>query len=406
MLSKLTPITTAVAARWQELTWPELTPGDVRNLAVVATFFVLFALEARFAYRKHVPRLIRQSYFTNLGSFILNDTLMSVLAVSTLWLVAERHAGFGLLSDISDPYAKGLASFVLLDLALYGWHWLNHHLDVLWMLHRVHHSDRCMNVSTAFRLHGGEIALTTLVKAAFIILTGIDSALLLANEAVITLFVMFHHTNIAFPGERWLARVIVVPALHRTHHSTRRAEHDRNYGAVLSLWDRLFGTLSVREPETLGIHQVPGQNLLDLVRFGLIWNLPPQPLALQAMIAEAAYFRAEKRGFAPGHEFDDWLTAEQEILARSDRLAADRVRLTMDCARSPATLARSVRDVVRAQAAACVAALMRDAMLVRRLLQVGMQRVVCCLGGCVVRASASGKRPRGAGRIRLCLLDR
>ena len=147
MLSSLTPLQNTVNA----IEWPNLSIGELRALAVLVAFWVLFALEARFALRKHAPRTVRQSYFTNLGAFILNDTLMSLLSVSSLWLMAERFAPFGLLRDISSPVVKAIVSFLLLDLALYLWHRANHRYDALWLFYKVHHSDRCMNASTASR---------------------------------------------------------------------------------------------------------------------------------------------------------------------------------------------------------------------------------------------------------------
>ena len=314
MLNKLTPIFTSINSQLPDLSWPEFTAGDLRTLAVLTAFVVLFALEARFSYREQAAAAVRQSYCTNMGVFILNDTLMSLLSVSSLWFVAERCADTGLLAFISDPAGKAIASFLLLDLALYFWHRANHSFNSLWMFHKVHHSDRCVNVSTAFRLHGVEVFLTTVVKAAFIVMMGVDTAVLLANEAVVTLFVMFHHTNITFRGEHWVGRLTIVPYLHRAHHSTERHEHDRNYGAVFSFWDRLFGTFADLEPKELGIKYVPGLSLIELVKLGLTRAVLPPPEALQGMIAEAAYFRAEKRGFAPGYEIADWLEAEEEIL--------------------------------------------------------------------------------------------
>jgi len=66
----------------------------------------------------------------------------------------------------------------------------------------------------------------------------------------------------------------------------------------------------------MGLENVPGQSLLDLVKFGVMPPKAPQPPTLQTMIAEAAYYRAEKRGFVPGYDQIDWLEAEKEILAR------------------------------------------------------------------------------------------
>ena len=118
-------------------------------------------------------------------------------------------------------------------------------------------------------------------------------------------------------GWKILGQVIIVPSLHRTHHSTQRCEHDSNYGAVLSLWDRLFGTLSELNPAEIGIKGSTPQDLVNLIKFGFTLDTPPtvQPINLDAMIAEAAYYKAEKRGFYPGNEFRDWLEAKREIIA-------------------------------------------------------------------------------------------
>ena len=118
-------------------------------------------------------------------------------------------------------------------------------------------------------------------------------------------------------GEKLLGQFIIVPSLHRTHHSTQRCEHDSNYGAVLSLWDRLSGTLSKVEPVAIGIKGSSPQDLVNLIKFGFTLPNPPtvQALNLDAMIAEAAYYKAEKRGFYPGNDLQDWLEAKSEIIA-------------------------------------------------------------------------------------------
>jgi sterol desaturase/sphingolipid hydroxylase (fatty acid hydroxylase superfamily) len=296
-----------------DLSWSGLTAEDCRNYAVLAMLPLLLACEAPFARKEGRPKDYRQSYLANCGTLVLNDILLSVASVSSLWFVAENYSDHGLLSGITNPWLQAAASFVLLDLVLYFWHRANHRFDWLWMFHKVHHSDRVMNATTAFRLHFVEVLMTAALKALFIVGLGVKASVVMANEAVITLFVMFHHANLAFPGERWLARWVIVPYLHRVHHSVRRKEHDRNYGAVFSWWDRLFGTLAELEPAELGLKHVPGQNPLQLVQFGFRRPAAPSPKTLHAMISEAAYYRAEKRGFTPGYEYRDWLEAEREI---------------------------------------------------------------------------------------------
>jgi len=314
-----------------ESAWRQISAADLRAFAILAAFALLFAWEARRGYRKTPATITRQSYLSNLGTFLLNDTMMSLMSVSTLLLLAEKIGRKGLLGWIPDPLVKSALSLLLFDLALYAWHRANHRFDCLWMFHKVHHSDPSMNVSTAFRLHFVEVVFTTLVKAAFVVLTGVEAAMLLANEALITMMVMFHHANIRFQGERLLGYALIVPSLHRVHHSTVRREHDNNYGAVFSVWDRLFGSFAEGEPVTIGLESVPGQSVLGLLRYGLTcgWTPKAQPAPsaspsfserqfLERMIAEAAYYRAERRGFAPGNDFLDWLEAEREIRSRQD----------------------------------------------------------------------------------------
>lgn len=300
----------------------DISARDAASFGVLIVLIVFLALEVRVA-RREPQRwsLLRGSIRANLGLLLFNDLVLSLLSTTSLLLLAERHSG-GLLSRVENSLAYALLAFGLLDLTLYFWHWANHRFDSLWMFHKVHHSDLSMNASTAFRLHFMEVLLTVLVKAVFILVTGVQTTVVLFNEAIMALFVVFHHTSLSVRGEKWLGRVIVTPSLHRVHHSMLRQEHDHNYGAVFSIWDRMFGTLAELEPARLGLRDVGPQDFLDLLTSGLTPFPVPRPSGLAAMIAEAAYYKAEKRGFAPGMEMLDWLDAEQEIIHRVGRRQA------------------------------------------------------------------------------------
>ena len=303
----------------------------LETFVIVSAFVVLLGLELQLTRDKRRTHALRQSYGTNLATFLFNDLLMSLLSVASLLVLAERYGKQGLLHQLDDPAAKATIAFVLFDLTLYLWHRANHTFDWLWAFHKVHHSDRSMNVSTTFRLSFIELLLTTVVKAVVIIATGVDAVVVGACEAVTTVFVLFHHMNIAFRSERWLGQIIVVPSFHRVHHSMQRKEHDSNYGAVFSFWDRVFGTFSEPRPVTVGLPNVSGQSFLELLRFGFPHATPPQskptsvhtsansipaPEMLNRMIAEAAYYRAQLRDFRPGSDVSDWLVAEREIIQR------------------------------------------------------------------------------------------
>ena len=297
--------------------WPTMVPGEVLSLTLLMVFATLATLEFHAPREKLPKKHLRQSYKINFSLFIFNSIAMSLVSASSLLILAKRYSNKGLLNTLSSPTWKAVLSFLLLDLLMYLWHKACHSYDCLWMFHKVHHNDPYLNISTAFRIHFLEIFLIYILKAILIIIFGIEAAMVLTSEAIMTFFIMFHHTNISFMGEKLLGHVIIVPSLHRTHHSTQRNEHDSNYGAVLSLWDRLFGTLTELKPAEIGINGSSPQDLINLIKFGFTLQTPPsvQPINLDAMIAEAAYYKAEKRGFYPGNDIHDWLEAKRDIIA-------------------------------------------------------------------------------------------
>ncbi|MBT9098549.1 sterol desaturase family protein [Methylovulum psychrotolerans] len=296
--------------------WPTTLSGEGVAVILLAFFGVCYGLEQLFPHRKPIKR--RGSYGTNLGLFAVNNTVLSLLSVSSLFLLAQHYAEQGLLRYINHPAAQMIVAFLVLDLLLYLWHRACHSFDGLWLFHRVHHNDPYLNTSTALRIHILELLITNLLKAGYVVLLGVDQLMMMVNEMLITLLTLFHHTNIAFKGEQWLGKLLIMPYLHRAHHSTERYEHDSNYGAALSVWDRLFGTLNEREPEAIGLNGHQPQALIGLFKLGFNIATPasvPQslPVELEMMIAEAAYYRAEKRDFSPGYELLDWLEAKNDI---------------------------------------------------------------------------------------------
>ncbi|MGR8979018.1 MAG: sterol desaturase family protein [Gammaproteobacteria bacterium] len=300
-----------------------LLSGEMAAITLVLLFAVLSNLELHHPKLEQPRKGLSQSYRTNLSLLFFNSLVMSMLSISTLVVLFDAVAGKGLLTVVSNPILKIALSFLLLDFLHYIWHTLCHKFDGLWMFHKVHHNDQYINVSTAYRIHLVELLLTAILKSIYIISVGIDKKAAFAYEIIYPFFVMFHHTNITFAGEKLFGYLIVTPYLHRAHHSKEREEHDSNYGAILSIWDRLFGTLTNLEPAAVGIKGKSPQTFWGLIKFGFTVPAPVQSpirasnevcIDMNMMIAEAAYYRAEKRSFSPGYELYDWLEAKKEIM--------------------------------------------------------------------------------------------
>jgi len=169
-----------------------------------------------------------------------------------LW--AEK-AHFGLLHWLHigggwQGVAAVVFSVVVLDLLIYAQHVVFHIVPVLWRLHRVHHADQEIDVSTGLRFHPIEILLSMLIKMAVVALLGAPVAAVMIFEMLLNGMAMFNHSNVRLPLllDAVLRRLLVTPDMHRVHHSVLRAETNSNYGFNLSLWDRFFGTY-IDQPE-------------------------------------------------------------------------------------------------------------------------------------------------------------
>lgn len=245
------------------------TDRDTQKAVILSLFGIFLVIEKYFAWRKDEPEAKKKSYSVNLLIFVFNDIFLSLLSVSSLLMIADRYSEYGLLHTMRNGFLKTFLVFILLDATLYFWHRERHARPFLWMFHKVHHSDLCMNTATTFRLHFVEVFLTTVVKSIFIVLVGVPAVLVLFCEMFITVIVMFNHSNISFRGEKMLGKVFIVPCKHVVHHSSIGSEQHMNFGFALSVWDRLLGTCKKTVPLALGLHNMEEQGVFDtiLLRF-------------------------------------------------------------------------------------------------------------------------------------------
>ena len=212
-------------------------------------FLALFVLlEFIIPWRKRVSgRLLR--WPENLSITVLN-TLILRYSVAIVPLIAARYVEMhemGLLNilGLSENAAVHIAlSYILLDLVIYFQHRVFHRVPLLWRFHRVHHSDVDLDVTSGFRFHPVEIILSILIKAAAIIAIGPAMVGVVLFEVILNAGSMFNHSNIRVPKklEGVLCMLVVTPRMHLVHHSTTKETMNKNYGFVISIWDRIFST--------------------------------------------------------------------------------------------------------------------------------------------------------------------
>ena len=181
-------------------------------------------------------------------SLVVIDTavvrfLLPVLSVG-LALIAQEH-GWGVLNNIMLPiWIKIVLAVAALDFVIYLQHVLFHFLPILWRLHRMHHTDLDIDVTTGNRFHPIEIVISAGIKLGAVALIGPPAAAVVAFEVALNATSQFNHGNIRIPEtlDRWLRLVVVTPDMHRVHHSIIPRETNSNFGFNLPWWDRPCGT--------------------------------------------------------------------------------------------------------------------------------------------------------------------
>jgi len=218
-----------------------------RLLITLLVFGVLAIWETKWP-RRRLSKTKSQRWPGNLCIALLNGLMVRTLLP---WLVPVLVAHqafvsqFGLLNQWHLPFLfELLITLMALDLLIYWQHRLFHRLPALWHLHRVHHTDTGVDVTTSLRFHPLEIALSLAIKSLVVWLLGAPVFAVLLFEILLNGLAMFNHCNLNLPAriDQMLRKVVVTPDMHRVHHSVLADEHNSNFGFNLSCWDRCFGS--------------------------------------------------------------------------------------------------------------------------------------------------------------------
>lgn len=189
----------------------------------------------------------RKRWPHHIGIAVLGILLVRFSLPMTLagFAVVVNHHQWGILPLINLPFfIQIMISLIALDVLIYAQHVAFHHIPVLWRLHRVHHADTEMDVSTALRFHPLEILISMGIKFAAVLVIGVPAEAIVVFEIMLNACAMFNHGNLYLPAsiDKVLRFVLVTPDMHRVHHSVISRETNSNYGFSLAAWDRLFRT--------------------------------------------------------------------------------------------------------------------------------------------------------------------
>lgn len=256
---------------------PEFSEATVR-LAAFAGIFASMALLEQFLPRRERFPARGQRWLTNWGMLIVDSVVLRILFPAAAVGVAlwAQSAGFGLFNMIDVPIIFAVIFVIIfMDFAVWLEHVASHHWPWLWRIHKVHHADVDLDVTSALRFHPLEIIVSMIWKGALVALLGAPPVAVLIFEIILNGMAMFNHSNVRLPLwlDKALRPAIVTPDMHRIHHSIIERETNTNYGFNLSLWDRLFGVYTqdpVMGQKGMTIGLAEHQNRAPT---GLLWSL-------------------------------------------------------------------------------------------------------------------------------------
>tara|TARA_B100000945_G_scaffold127898_1_gene101933 strand:+ start:2388 stop:3224 length:837 start_codon:yes stop_codon:yes gene_type:complete len=234
----------------------ELTVTQVYAVGAPIILTLIF-IEALISNLQNASYYKKEDTLCTIG--LLTGNILMVFAIKGLTLALHFYLyQFRLfdLASIIPLWAMWILTFILIDLVFYIYHRISHRSRFLWAIHMSHHSSEEMNFAVSFR----QAWLGPISKIPFFIilpLIGLDPTIIAVAGVISTLWGIFGHTQVIgkLGPIEWIFNT---PSHHRVHHGANEEYIDKNYGNLLIIWDRIFGTF---EPEKAN------------VRYGLVKNV-------------------------------------------------------------------------------------------------------------------------------------
>lgn len=234
-----------------------LMPPPMRDPVLFAIPFFLILLAVEWAAARKLEDLDQPAP----GAYLARDARASILMglVSVFTMAAWKFlalVGYAALFVYVAPWQLSASKWytwvialVGTDLLFYAYHRIAHRVRIVWATHQAHHSSRYFNFATALRQkwnNSGEIIMWTPLP-----LLGVPPWMVFTSFSISLVYQFWIHTEHIGKLPRVIEFVFNTPSHHRVHHGMDAQYLDRNYGGILIIWDRLFGTF---QPETFRPH--------------------------------------------------------------------------------------------------------------------------------------------------------
>ncbi|MFY7963396.1 MAG: sterol desaturase family protein [Chitinophagaceae bacterium] len=228
-----------------------------RLLILVCGLIIFWILEGAIPFVKPNYKRNKLSHaYTNLGFTVIHLIIHTFLALVIIkisdWCVTNH---FGLIQILNAGTLISIViSFFVLDFFV-GWlvHFTEHKIPFLWRFHIIHHADNNVDVTTGLRHHPIESVLRGLFFFIAIFVAGAPMYAVMIYQTILVFATAFTHANIGLPNtfDKVFSYFFVSPNMHKVHHHYKQPFTDSNYGAILSIWDRILGTFLKLESDKI-----------------------------------------------------------------------------------------------------------------------------------------------------------
>ena len=226
-------------------------------LLAIPIFLILMLGEFIYGFliNKNTYRL--NDTISNLSQGILSQTILICLVFFQIgaYELVYQSIGFTTFSPFWETWYGWICVFLVYDFLDYWLHRLSHQSGLLWSSHVVHHQSQLFNFSTALRQESF-FPIIACIFFAIMALVGISPYQFVLIGFFVLIYQFWIHTeHIGKLG--WIDFLFSTPSNHRVHHAINNEYIDKNFGAVLIIWDRIFGTYQKEEGECIYGTQTP-----------------------------------------------------------------------------------------------------------------------------------------------------